>query len=523
MKRGRLITSDFKLTFEEHTWAKERYLEFPVLRWPTGSLCEPATLFFGYSLQFRRGVGLSSLRPEAFTIREWLTFLANEGIPFNRANDLVLRSFRASHRPLVDSEETHPHQIERKLRTIYLFYRSLDDILRLNPTGTPRPRLVALDEKDKSFPITTALSYSRTGIPKYSWSGSEIVAPKNKRRPTPDLDAVKILLNWIRSKPDRLREKGALVTDEHLLAADRDWMIARCHSEAGFRRSEVSKFSIKHIISFLLDEGISTPVDPSAFANCSKDEQRRIIAELESLLIRTPYSFLFVAGKGRKTRYATVNVRFLIDLLKVWVWSGRQRLLSFRPIDHAPHEVFLSTETLQALKPGSVGDILKDAFIGCRVPGSGHRLRAHYCTVTAVRLWEEAMQKNGFNFSHAVFNTVLDRLAEAMGHSRVTTTVKYYLNLAVSGYYGFSSRAKYLAFQQIWGSVGDNFTRLSDMDIRGIVKIINAFAKPGTGQLKEIISLALANADLNPVSKTPTTTAKEPAVRLAFSYGNPTD
>jgi hypothetical protein len=83
------------------------------------------------------------------------------------------------------------------------------------------------------------------------------------------------------------------------------------------------------------------------------------------------------------------------------------------------------------MKPGTVADLMKDAFNALAIEGSGHRLRAYCCTKTAARLWAECFAINGYRFDQTVENRALDRLAEAMGHSRVTTTVRYYLAMAL--------------------------------------------------------------------------------------------
>lgn len=518
MRKERFTTSDFRLTFEKQRWAEETYEGFPVLRWPSGSICEPATLYFGWCLQYRRGVSISSLAPEAYAIREWLTFLTNQGIRYDRIDDLILRGFREAHSAGLKEEKIHGHQIERKLTTIYLFYRSLDELLVIDSVGKPRQRLVAPDETDRNYPVTTGTYKTKTGITKYVWSGSKILSPKRTKRPTPGIESVEEIFAWIRSKPERIKAAGIEPSSENYLLADRDWLIARTMALAGLRRRETAELSMKRIWQLLRDESIEVPGSVLEFANCPPEEQARILKDLENLNMRSSHTEIAISGKGGTTRYASLPVLFIIDLLKIWIWNWRMSLLP-KASGTTSDAVFLSATDAQPLTPGAIGNIILHGFKDTKTPGSGHRLRAHYCTVTAIRLWEDEMQRNGFNFSQAVYNVILDRLADAMGHAKASTTVKYYLDLAVAKHFGFSNRAKYVVFSTIWQTVADNYTALSASDIRGIVKIITAFSNPGTDRLKEVIALALANSQLYPdVSPSPSLKQPQPFPRLSLAF-----
>ncbi len=522
MRPVKLETSDFRLTFETQRWAEETYEKFPVLRWPSGAICEPATLYFGWSLEYRRGLVVSSLKPEAYFIREWLTYLVNKGIQYDQIDDRVLRSFREFHVNDVEQGKIHIHQVERKLAVVYQFYRALDEILAFDWKGIPRKRLVAPDASEKSYAVTTAIYKSKSGTVHYVWSGSKAVSPKRKKRPTPGIDEVETILSWVRSNPDRMKAAGQNPTEENFLMADRDWLMARSMSAAGLRRKEVAELPLKSIWQLLRDENIMVPSSINEFADPSPEVQRRILKDLEERNAQDSYTEIEICGKGGKIRYAPTPVIFVIDLLRIWIWGWRKSLLP-KILDVSLDRVFLSVDGA-GLKAGSVGDKILFAFKGANVSGSGHRLRAHYCTVTAIRLWEEEMQRSGFNFSQAVYNVVLDRLADAMGHSKVSTSVRYYLDLAVAKYFGFSSRAKYVAFSRIWQAVADNYSKLSSSDIRMIVNFVKTFAKPGTDQLKAVMTLALENAKLNPDSYPSSNVAASqhlPRLKLAFDRENP--
>ena len=99
---------------------------------------------------------------------------------------------------------------------------------------------------------------------------------------------------------------------------------------------------------------------------------------------------------------ALFSIDLVRDILEVAVWSVRRGQVavwvaqdpSFRLTGH----VFLSFKTRGRLEPGTVSDLMKAAFVGAGVNGSGHRQRARYGTLMAMILWDECFAINGFRF-----------------------------------------------------------------------------------------------------------------------------
>ncbi|WP_278984323.1 hypothetical protein [Sphingobium yanoikuyae] len=87
-----------------------------------------------------------------------------------------------------------------------------------------------------------------------------------------------------------------------------------------------------------------------------------------------------------------------------------------------------AVSAMEGLSRKTIGNILKSAFHGAGVLGSGHRLRAYWASETCARLWDEAFALNGFKWDQTVENAVLHDLARAMGHVKVSTTVRSYLD-----------------------------------------------------------------------------------------------
>ena len=147
---------------------------------------------------------------------------------------------------------------------------------------------------------------------------------------------------------------------------------------------------------------------------------------------------------------------------------------------------------------------MKDAFNALGIEGSGHRLRVHYATATAARLRDECFAINGYRFDQTVVNMALDRLAEALGHSKVTTTVRYHLDMALLRHFGAASREKLDAVRLVWNAVVRRQGSLSEEKMRLILRVVDGLATAPDGSgLQDVIVMALDDPDLNPPSKAP--------------------
>jgi integrase len=436
-----------------------------------------------------------------------------------------MRAFREDHKSRIENDDIQPNSVERKLRTVYTFYRLMDLAIPLNENSEERATMVAPTELVRHFPITTAKVESRFGKASLVWSDSEFQEGANAKRPTPDMDQVAEILTALRSRHDRMAtaDPGYVPTAESRVVAERDWLMARAQAEAGLRAMEVVRFRVQDVWETFRDEGLVLGSGPESLISADDETKQRIRDHLNVLQQRRRHTYVRVTGKRRKVRYAAMSVDFLRDLVEIGVWNVHRYFsdkLQQSGANHFPDEIFLSTETYEPLKEKSVGKIMKQAFKEAGVPGSGHRLRAHYGTFLAASLWEDAMTRNGFTFSQAVLNTVLDELADAMGHKFVTTTIRHYLDMAILRYYGFSNRKKFKAFMQIWNSIADGYSELSKAAIETITKFSKALTTTPDDRLRQVVELALARPDLNPGQQN-VPSAVEPPVKLAYSSDKP--
>lgn len=108
--------SDFRLTFarDDFFWAEERRPGLPILRWLNGAICEPVVTFFGYSTEIGRAA-VSSLKTEAYALREWLAFLANQGVEWHEVDDLLIHRWRQSFEARLKAKSLKKARVERKI------------------------------------------------------------------------------------------------------------------------------------------------------------------------------------------------------------------------------------------------------------------------------------------------------------------------------------------------------------------------------------------------------------------------
>lgn len=533
--------SDFRLTFadSEFRWVGERRPGLPILCWPDGTLCEPAITFFGYSAE-RGRVRISSMKPQAYAIREWLAFLASKGKRWDEVDDLLLRRWRDSQRDAMEAREISARQVERKLHTVFTFYRLLPEALPFDERGKPRRLLVGRSNPREGvyFPVTSKTGLGPKGERREMWSGAERVGEKRTKRPTPDESQVDKILTWLRAKPDRQisHRTGGDAQRWSVLEADRNWLVGRCMMDGGLRAHEVANLTIDSLAKALRTEG--TPIaqgTPSVTRggrhsldtlSGSSEARETLLAALDALEARHRRSlYLEITGKGDKTRMAPFAIDLVRDLLEVGVWTVRhEQIAAWAGRDRkfrSPAQVFLSFKTKRAMTPGAVADLMKDAFNAVGVSGSGQRLRAHYATLMAARLWEEAFALNGFRFDQTVVNLAQERLAEAMGHARVDTTIKHYVEMAVLRHFGVANRTKLEALRGFWDAIVKLQGAVSEEKMRLMLQVMEALAAtPDGSKLHQVLAMAVDDPELNPVAATPVPkrqAGKRPPLRVLES------
>ena len=452
--RPRAGTADFRLTYTgtEFVWAGETRPGLPILRWPDGSLCEPIVLYFGYSAEVGR-VAVSSMQPEAYALREWLSFLWARGIPWDRPTDGLLRDWREEQRrrrreqtggnkidgaPLV--RDPSDRQIERKIECVFEFYRRMPDAQCLGPELRPPRVFVGPPGAAGRFPLSSKeaapSSFGRRASgPR--WEGAARVAKASVGRVTPATESVARILAHIRSRAASAPtgRRTASAEAQSRLRSERDWLIARCEVEAGLRAEEVARLEVSALAKALAEEGIGSRrlAGPGGLAGLACDpESRNVVLRAidEHAAAGRQVIGVKVTCKGRSRR-APFPVELMRDLIEIGVWTVRNAQVHARHGAEPAPLLFLSFKTGGGLLPGTVGDIVMNACVAAGIMTSGHRLRAYYATEMALRLLEERLRLNSGVYDAMVENWVLEHVAEALGHSQITTTVRHYVDRAL--------------------------------------------------------------------------------------------
>jgi len=534
----RITPSDFRLTFAggDLRWAEESRPGLPILRWPDGTICEPVTAYFGYSTEVKR-VKPGSMRVEAYAIREWLAFLANARRRWDEADDGLLSRWRENHREDIASGKIKTARVAHKLECVFRFYQLLPKALPLDEDGSAmRPFIGTSAIRDEVvFPLTTKAPFGARRGGSDIWSGTERARNvRGSRRGTPDERQVAKILAWLRSKPDRhvSRRRGAEAHRTPLLESERNWLMGRCMVDGGLRAREVADMGLNGLARALRLESLPLPKlaadsvgqGPHILDLLAGDPGGReaILAGLEALSARGRMClYVEVTGKGSKTRMVPLPIDLVRDLLQIGVWTVRRARLAEWAGPHAatpPPVLFLSSKTKGAMTSGTIGDLMKDAFVETGIEGSGHRLRAHFATMMAARLLDDCLAQNNYRLDYGVENMVLERLAEALGHARVTTTLTHYVEMAKLQHFGATSRAKLDTLRGVQNSLLKHRAALPSDRMRLVGRVVEALAAaPADSDLFALIEFALVDAGaeiaaVNPAPSPPEN--KPPHLRL---------
>lgn len=501
-KRHSFKTTDFRMTKskEDFVWRDEKILNLPIVRWPDGSICQPLVFYFGWRLRWKR-LGRNSMLSVAYTLREWLTMLMNENRHWYAPDDYLMGSWRQQ----MKDAGLEADRIEIKLRRVFDFYRlipnamPIDERSELTPqfTGPPYVR------GGRIFPITTK-QVKVEGTWHIMWSGSDPIVEKIPTLTVPDDQEVAAVCTAIRNKisedrSDRFR----------FLTPERNWCMAQAMIGGGLRRHEVADFKISALDNALNREGIfrtaslKCGIDVSSILDISdnKEAQKALVLTLNEFRHQKFRAHVYVAiiGKGSKPRNSAFKIESIIDIITVGIWAVRKRATELWEQEPSLHDhVFLSFKTQEALLPGSIGDIMIDGFDDAGFElGGGHLFRKYYATMLAIDIVRSTIDNLG-QITNAVLNTILSDVADALGHSKINTTTRHYVRLAMVHYSGLQNRKKRHKLMQVWHAILKNQDSLSDKKIKLLMNIVNLVARNSENSAAiETLYMVLDDPDLN--------------------------
>lgn len=489
-------------------WFGEKRPGMPIIRWSNGRLCEPLVFFFGYLCR-KNFEGIKSMEPRAYSLREWFAYLGERNIPWNEVDDLTMHQWRQHER---EKGVTH-EQIETKLKRVFHFYRHIPDAMVCQPDGTLTPEFVGENKRGEKprFPISTKDVRTKTGNWLTVWSGS-----KSIKQMKPNLTVLVnadcgLVLSELRSPSKR---KANLQDIDSIIKCERDWGMGRTMAGAGLRAHEVPTLSLVDLTKAMKEEqlfrglGKKRAAGLESLAELAEDPegQKAVLKALKHFTEKRNrlYIGVRVVGKGNKERRAGFTADLLHDLLTVVIWGGRNILIKrWQAADpeYVPQDtLFLSFKTGKPLTEGAVSDIMLQAFIDANVSGSGHDLRKNYATNIAAKILRRNLETFGY-FTHAVLNTVLSEVADALGHATVNTTTQHYTNLAIATASGLEHKRQRDKVMRVCDMLleSDSKDMLDDERIRLCATAFKVFSEmPKNSELYELLVDGMADPDLNP-------------------------
>ena len=470
--------TDFRIgyTGPDFVWDGETRPGLPVLHWPDGTIVEPVLLYFAWSHRTGRAVA-SSMRAEAYALRAWIAFLWSCGEGWDRGCDGLLRRWREEQRARaaavaggrrnggrkVDASGAgngarppSPRRIEAKIGMVFRFYQAVHEAMCPVPGPAIPPAFVGRASARPRCPITgKEVVVWIFGVAKVHtvWEGAGRAVRRRVRRKTPVSHDVARILAYLRSRattdPTGRATKGAQARSR--LEAERNWLIARCEIEAGLRAEEVARLSLRDLAEAVAEAGagvraLRRSASEGALASLGPGDRDAVKAKLDALVARGHRLVrVEVTCKGA-TRGAPFPIGLVRDLLDVGVWTVRgAQVDAWRTADAGydpPSAVFLSSKTRRGMLPGTIADMMGDAFDALDLRGSGHRLRAYCAVEMAMRLIQERLPLNGFIYDSEVENWVLLQVAEALGHGSISTTTRHYVDAALMRLLGLATKAK---------------------------------------------------------------------------------
>lgn len=489
MSHRQLTVMDFNLGFTPpgYLWHGEDMGGIPILSTPEGNIFEPLLRYFAYAWKNRLFRRKSSMNPVKYSIRDFLCYLAKEGIAWTGASDKRLRSYRIVLLAQAAEGQFSKAQVADKLRHVFDFYATIP--LAMPFLNRNRKMKQFVGPEKEGTPITAVHVKKRRGSRgkqmTIRWTGADFVERASPKRPTPSYDDIERLLEHLRSKS--LRQSDGSWKDElRICEGERNWLIARCKIEAGLRRAEAAGLSLwalakaldKHrIVSLSLRDGCSP--NPLVAAINDEDAQKAIIAKIDSHRHKGYQTFdVIVEKKGGGERSFEMPIDLMIDLLKIAIWKVRKKLASnwsAKGFNLDSDALFYSSKKPgKRLTAGAIGDISKDAFNALDIEGSGHRLRAYYLTRMAWLLWNQYLALNGYRYDVAVENQVLNRLADLAGHKQPGTVERHYLDMAQLLYRSKQNKPKLDAASEALNTLRRASVTLPSKDLRRIESVISA-------------------------------------------------
>ena len=185
-----------------------------------------------------------------------------------------------------------------------------------------------------------------------------------------------------------------------------------------------------------------------------------------------------------------------------------------------PAELFISEKTGDGMETEAIGNLVKNAFRRRGIEGSGQRLRAHFATKLAERLWGKAFKDNMFHWDQQIENTVLIEIAQALGHTKPNTTCRHYLDMGRVTYFKLGHKSELKSMRRAVDAMAKHHRRITGDFFDKIARLLELRGACGTGAtaLDAVLDEILADPDFAPAATPacmdddPNRSGREPAL-----------
>jgi hypothetical protein len=394
---------------------------YPIVLNHRGKVLLPIVDYLNERARFSN-VAVGTLDNDAYALKDWFSYLYRRRKHWKRPSDDLLVEWATEQEQRRIGKRAIDPEGKRRIRTkigvVFRFYYVAQSHLRLirnvieDPTRGLRGeypikvRVTVEKKKDQEPKIRFR--------PRFHYS---TVPSSRGGRPTPsEAEVAKVL--------DRTLDR----TSDY--AAATHWFCANWMALCGLRAGGVASLTTQALTDCLASEGIlvfnaSQNRHDLTALTMSASTKLGIIDQLLDLKANNRRNlFVEVTEKNSVTRMAPVPIEFLIQNLE-YIWDQRATFIcqkEQRSHSHPPDAMWLSMKTGKGLSAKAIANAVGAAFRASKVPGSGHRLRAHFAEEVVRDAYLRARAAHGRAWD---VKMVLFLAAEALGHKDPSTLWPY--------------------------------------------------------------------------------------------------
>ena len=371
----------------------------PICVGPDGVFA-PVALYI-HELRSWRGYASGSIEDIAYILCGWLNYTAKVAVQWNNVTDTNYLNYLKSEKNKDGLGRNRSNRIASIIARWYVFLVSKD-------IGG-----VALSRFVESVTLPDGRGTHNASLA-YRFRAKRGPKLKNGKKHVPRVGEVERVL-------DKLADTPSPFTSE------RDLLLGMVAARTGLRAMGLAALSLTAVTAMLAREGLLKSHQSIEHFTLDASAQAGIRASLAQLVSNGRKNLILkVTEKGENTRSVLFPIDLLVSILD-HIWQARAFLIRQSGSGAVDALWITATPRPRELAIGSLKKIVAAAFTAANVRGSVHSFKAHYLTMLAAKLRNEAIARDGPGYDG---RTVMLQLAEAAGH-KTFTTLAHYLDEAV--------------------------------------------------------------------------------------------